>query len=481
MWRRARIVAWSISWMACTPVSMPGGAVDGGSGFADASLPPRVDAGSARDAAAERTDSGVLRVDGGVDAATGPSEYPTTECISTELNECIALPPAPATQIAMEPSSAAGGQPFDETCPEGQVLIGFDGTMFAADNPNDPGRTYLAGFRPRCGALEVGAHPPHLVKVTPIQFLTNRGAEDGGGGDWESMCARDQVVVGYQVRSTGSVRSLRIACAAVSWMRTAPGEGEVLVGAPVTLPWTVEHDGEIRPEVPCPDDSVAMGVHGRSGAWIDGIGLSCRRFGFSLDAECASDEITECIATVTTGQTGTALRPADATGGNAFDDDCPAGQVLVGFQMDFTNETNGYPSGVRGRCAALDVSEAEPRLIALSEGTTLDRHGGGAAAAPVERMCPQGQVVVGFEARTGIWVDALALRCAPVAWIVGSEAEGLAPGGATALPWAGESDNAPSPPVDCLAPQVAIGVRGRSGGALDAFGLRCGLITRVGD
>ena len=457
--------ACSLVTVACTSVASPDGNVDGGPGAGDA---------------AAAGDAGAPLADGGRDR--GPSDYPTTECISAELDECIELTPGPAVQTDTEPSSGAGGEAFDDACPPGQVLIGFEGTRFDGNDPSAPGRSDLAGLRARCAALEVDAHSPYLVKVTPTDALETRGAADGGGGEWDTQCGEDQVVVAYQVSTAeSSVRSLRIECAAVFWASTAPGEGRFLVGVPATLPWTVEHDGEVPPVVPCPDGAVATGVHGRSGAWVDSVGLHCRRFGLSSSGgiECNSDEITGCIPLETTGHSSTDIRPQGAQGGSAFEVDCPVGQVLVGLQVDFLGQPNGLLSGVEGRCATVDVSAAEPRSIALSPGASLDRQGGDDPAGPTERMCPDGEVVVGFDARVGDWLDALALRCAPVSWMVGP---GLAPGEATALPWAGSTSSAPVPSVDCDAPEVAIGLHGRSGAWLDAFGLRCGSITQgIGD
>ena len=108
-----------------------------------------------------------------------------------------------------------------------------------------------------------------------------------------------------------------------------------------------------------------------------------------------------------------------------------------------------------------------PRLVGVPQPTAAV-----GAGEPVDAVCPDGQVMVGFSGRAGQQMDAIALRCAPLRFIEGAltrqqnisdgpVAEG-ADGGGDAFPQA-----------DCRF-GVAIGIFGSAGDALEGFGLNCG-------
>src|SRR5579863_988288 len=89
------------------------------------------------------------------------------------------------------------------------------------------------------------------------------------------------------------------------------------------------------------------------------------------------------------------------------------------------------------------------------------------------RMCPDGQVVVGFDWRAGQYVDQLVLRCAPLTISSGAAGFTLSIGIATSLDPIGGNGGTTTGDTSCADGQVAVGYAGRSGAVIDAFGLLC--------
>jgi hypothetical protein len=118
----------------------------------------------------------------------------------------------------------------------------------------------------------------------------------------------------------------------------------------------------------------------------------------------------------------------------------------------------------------LQLSPSAPYAISVSSGATLPLHGlkGQILWAST---CPPNQVVVGFGGRSGLYVDQLLLRCAPL--VVNGPPYTIARGTITALPPVGGTGGQPFPTTDCSAGQVATVSRILAGDYIDAFGLSC--------
>ena len=87
--------------------------------------------------------------------------------------------------------------------------------------------------------------------------------------------------------------------------------------------------------------------------------------------------------------------------------------------------------------------------------------------------CPANQVVVGFSGRSGLLVDQIALRCAPLGVSSATSGSSLTVGTATSLGAIGGTGGSAFAAVNCPTGEVATMARVRTGDNLDAFGLAC--------
>jgi hypothetical protein len=170
------------------------------------------------------------------------------------------------------------------------------------------------------------------------------------------------------------------------------------------------------------------------------------------------------------------LREPDATG-TAFADRCPDNQVVIGFHgtMDAPGGKS-YLRSVQAVCGELIVSDSEPWQVTISEAMTLPMHDI-EAAQPQMALCPPNQVMTGFAGRSGLWMDSVDVRCAPLN-ILGSAPNYLLVVGtpSTAGTIGGTTGGSPFDPLECAAGDVAVGQVGRTiynGVVLGAFGVSC--------
>jgi hypothetical protein len=170
---------------------------------------------------------------------------------------------------ALQPSGGLGGGGFSARCELNEVLAGFE--LRAGDD--------VDAIRPICvvpySADAVGARRPH------VQLFGGPG-----GAFAQVVCpVNTPVVVGLAIGSEGvrieSVNSLHLFCG-----RAAPNQN---LGAYPTAkfdaPWKVLTDAEpLQGSDPvfqhwdteqCPAGLVAVGINGRSGKWLDAVGLTC--------------------------------------------------------------------------------------------------------------------------------------------------------------------------------------------------------------
>jgi hypothetical protein len=184
---------------------------------------------------------------------------------------------------------------------------------------------------------------------------------------------------------------------------------------------------------------------------------------------------------LTTGAATTdILREPDA-GGTAFADRCPDNQVLIGFHgtMDAPGGKS-YLRSVQAVCGELVINDTEPWQVTVSEAMTLPMHDVEAAQAQVA-LCPANQVMTGFAGRSGLWMDSVDVRCAPLN-ILGTTPDYLLVVGtpSKAGTIGGTTGGSPFDPLECAAGSVAVGQVGRTiqdGVVLGAFGVSCAVLT----
>ncbi|HXK19002.1 MAG TPA: hypothetical protein VNG33_14420 [Polyangiaceae bacterium] len=163
-----------------------------------------------------------------------------------------------------------------------------------------------------------------------------------------------------------------------------------------------------------------------------------------------------------------------------FSERCPAGQVLVGFNgtVDDPADPNGktYLRSAQAICGKLAVSASEPYTVTVTQADPLPMHEVASTQMQMA-LCPANQVMTGFAGRSGLWMDSVDVRCAPLS-ILGASPQFLLVVGtpAKAGTIGGPSGGSPFDPVECAAGDLAVGQIIRTmyaGAVLGAFGIEC--------
>ncbi len=136
--------------------------------------------------------------------------------------------------------------------------------------------------------------------------------------------------------------------------------------------------------VSCGSGYVAVGLIGRSGPYVDRLGLAC-------------------AALSTDGSLGTAydFGTLGGNGGTYFADLCPSGQMLVGIK----GRSYSWHDQISGECA-----NVKTWATAGTIGSTLPARGGTGGVAYTER-CPTGSSVGLLNLRAATYVDYVQARC----------------------------------------------------------------------
>jgi hypothetical protein len=177
-------------------------------------------------------------------------------------------------------------------------------------------------------------------------------------------------------------------------------------------------------------------------------------------------------------------RQTPSTGGSPYNDECPANQVLVGFKGTVDTVPDGGAGNtnlrsVQGVCAPLTVTATQPYRVNVGATNLLPvRQTPSTVAQTVN--CPMNQVIVGFQGRTAMYIEAIQLRCAPLVISGTSPNFTVAPGNIMVSgPLGAATAGAMFSPIDCPAGQVAVAQAPRAGSAIDSFGMVCRTPTLV--
>lgn len=160
-------------------------------------------------------------------------------------------------------------------------------------------------------------------------------------------------------------------------------------------------------------------------------------------------------------------------GGGMDQGECGPDAILVGFDQ-YRPLGEEYFRGFKPICARLDLAGAGSGPYTATHGEERELPVQGAIrGAPTPGRCPAGSAVVGFEGTAGLYVDQIALNCAPVEVQMGTSDLEASLGTAELAPPVGGSGGAAFEPLSCPAGMVAVGMTSRSGDAVDAIGLIC--------
>jgi len=159
-----------------------------------------------------------------------------------------------------------GGGQFKAPCAPGQLLAGFE--LRVGDD--------VDAIRPLC------VLPTGPGKTSTAQASTERWYGGAGGDMQRLLCpARTPVVIGIDVKSEGVtevVNNIHLFCGQVVAEQAVDAYPSAILDAPeytgaagVMGQFSSRNQGSLR----CPANQIATGIHGRSGKWLDAMGLIC--------------------------------------------------------------------------------------------------------------------------------------------------------------------------------------------------------------
>ncbi len=208
------------------------------------------------------------------------------------LSIVIGLFATPAHAEAWLPAiGGSGGGQFKANCNAGELLTGFE--LRTGDD--------VDAIRPVCatvsGPSQIGPRPlttdSGLVPIGPQNGLFGglqqvaSGWYGGPGGRIERLLCPDStpIVIGMDVAAEGAdtvvVNNIHLYCGQAVASQTPAAYPSAIFDAPGYRPspgafgFTGKHARLSSGPQRCPDGQVAIGTHGRSGKWLDAMGLIC--------------------------------------------------------------------------------------------------------------------------------------------------------------------------------------------------------------
>jgi hypothetical protein len=177
-----------------------------------------------------------------------------------------AASPQARADVYLDPMGGSGGGAFQAHCPTGQLLAGFE--LRAADD--------VDAIRPLC----VSARGPRETSAA------SPSSWHGGNGGSSSylICPRSTpIVTGMRVIAQGEetivVNNIHLNCGLAADTQTVSNSVAASFDAPphrsggLFARFALETDESQH----CPAGQVAVGMNGRSGRWLDAMGLICGR------------------------------------------------------------------------------------------------------------------------------------------------------------------------------------------------------------
>jgi hypothetical protein len=169
-----------------------------------------------------------------------------------------------------------GGGPFDDVCPEGQVLIGFHAGAIGKG-------AALSGLGAICGVVSLSSLDPHAITISPGQSLPSRGTS--ASDITSETCEAGQVVVGFDGQeltdmSGGpfvSTISLHCAPLVIDGLPSAP---TISFGSMRVLPPLGSETADMSAPVTvidCPEGQIGAASRGRATSVVDAFWLGCAK------------------------------------------------------------------------------------------------------------------------------------------------------------------------------------------------------------
>lgn len=151
----------------------------------------------------------------------------------------------------------------------------------------------------------------------------------------------------------------------------------------------------------CPAGAFLVGVALRSGGWVDAVQGTCKLYlaNRNLFADGASS----------TGITG-------GSGGSPQQNGCSPDRYVAGIKVGYTRDGDRpkYLDYVELSCAVISGYGGETKACLQTGDGCWDRHpGNGALGLSFQSHCAPGEMISGLIGRSGLYVDALGVACAP--------------------------------------------------------------------
>ncbi len=207
------------------------------------------------------------------------------------------------TDTILSPIGGTGGSRFAARCPQGQHLTGFE--LRIGDD--------VDAIRPIC----VTAYGP--AEAGPLEPSPSRFGGSGGGADIQLLCPRDNpIVVGMYVRAEGvrtiSVNNIHLFCGIAAAAQTRSQYPSVVHDGPNAKPdeglfgLGTHYVSSTTGTQHCPAGLVAVGINGRSGIYLDALGLICGAPSLTPKTAPAKDNVVKSQGRVIL-EGGTSPRP----------------------------------------------------------------------------------------------------------------------------------------------------------------------------
>ncbi|MEO6365674.1 MAG: hypothetical protein ABIO38_06475 [Luteimonas sp.] len=231
---------------------------------------------------------------------------------------CAALSGHAWADQTLDAMGGPGGGAFTARCPDGELLAGFE--LRAADD--------VDAIRPLC----VTAYGPRSTSAA-----SDSAWHGGNGGKTEYVVCPHQtpIVRGMYVLSEGAdtiiINSIHLSCALAAADQVLSPNTVAFFDAPAY------YNSELFAKDPnwngetqyCPDGQLAVGMHGRSGVWVDAIGLIC-----------GSVQVSTAVKSIGRVGDGTPAPPR------------PAGWTICDSARDARARNSPAASNLEAQCAA---------------------------------------------------------------------------------------------------------------------------------
>jgi hypothetical protein len=161
----------------------------------------------------------------------------------------------------------SGNDGFEDRCPGGEFLLGFNAQMGASMNM----------VQIVCTAVQHTTNPGQNVAVGQIYDGPLRGGRPGGG-PVNPVCPNGEVLTGMLpdlTASGGTIKDVRL------WCGDGSGKHDWIAPlfSPYDNPYANHYDGNAPPTAMwCPTGEAGIGVRGREGLDINAISLICGAF-----------------------------------------------------------------------------------------------------------------------------------------------------------------------------------------------------------